>query len=94
MKRVAIYPKDIMIITGKSERYSRDLLKMLKEKLKKEKHQVVSLQEFCTYIGLTLADIEEKMQLYKRTVFRMIDHLKKDGVPIEYCKKEKIYKIF
>ena len=62
MKRVAIYPKDIMIITGKSERYSRDLLKQLKEKLKKEKHQVVSLQEFCTYIGLTLADIEERIK--------------------------------
>jgi predicted DNA-binding transcriptional regulator YafY len=42
----------------------------------------------------TPAIIAEKLQVSKRTVFRMIDHLKKDGVPIEYCKKEKIYKIF
>jgi hypothetical protein len=62
MKRVAIYPKDIMVITGKSERYSREILKQIKSKLNKEKHQVVSLQEFCSYIGLQLADIEDKIR--------------------------------
>ena len=41
----------------------------------------------------TPATIAEKLQISKRTVFRMIDHLKKTGKPIEYCKKEKIYKI-
>lgn len=61
MKRVAIYPKDIMVITGKSERYSRDILKQIKMKLNKEKHQVVSLQEFCTYIGLQLTDVIDKI---------------------------------
>jgi hypothetical protein len=62
MKRVAIYPKDIMVITGKSERYSREILKQIKSKLNKEKHQVVSLQEFCSYIGLQLGDIEDKIR--------------------------------
>ena len=52
MKRVVIYPKDIMIITGKSERYSRYLIQRIKKHLKKEDHQVVSVSEFCEYMGL------------------------------------------
>jgi hypothetical protein len=58
MKRVVIYPKDIMIITGKSERYSRYLIQRIKQHLKKEQHQVVSISEFCTYMGLNQEDIE------------------------------------
>ena len=52
MKRVVIYPKDIMIITGKSERYSRYLIQRIKKHLGKEDHQVVSIGEFCEYMGL------------------------------------------
>ncbi len=52
MKRVVIYPKDIMIITGKSERYSRYLIQRIKKHLGKEDHQVVSINEFCEYMGL------------------------------------------
>jgi len=58
MKRVVIYPKDIMIITGKSERYSRYLIQRIKNHLKKEDHQVVSVSEFCEYMGLCSDDIE------------------------------------
>ena len=58
MKRVVIYPKDIMIITGKSERYSRYLIQRIKKYFKKEDHQVVSISEFCTYMGLEINDVE------------------------------------
>ncbi len=58
MKRVVIYPKDIMIITGKSERYSRYLIQRIKKHLGKEEHQVISIQEFCEYMGLELTDID------------------------------------
>ena len=57
MKRVIIYPKDVMIITGKSESYSRDLLKKIKAHLNKEEHQYISVQEFCTYMGLKIEEI-------------------------------------
>ncbi len=60
MKRIAIYPKDIMIITGKSERYSRELLKNIKNQLNKEKHQIVSFDEFCTYMGLKNEELEKR----------------------------------
>lgn len=58
MKRIIIYPKDIMIITGKSERYSRYLIQRIKKHLGKEDHQVVSVSEFCDYMGLDLSEIE------------------------------------
>ncbi|MEO9531019.1 MAG: hypothetical protein ABJG68_05890 [Crocinitomicaceae bacterium] len=58
MKRVVIYPKDIMIITGKSERYSRYLIQRIKKHLNKEQHQVVSISEFCAYMGLDEKSIQ------------------------------------
>lgn len=58
MRRVVIYPKDIMIITGKSERYSRYLIQRIKKHFKKEDHQVVSISEFCNYMGLEISNVE------------------------------------
>ena len=52
MNRLCIYPKDIQIITGRSERYGRNLIRKIKDHFKKEQHQVVSIQEFCEYMGL------------------------------------------
>lgn len=52
LTRSCIYPKDIQRITGKSERYSRKLLKKLKVKLQKEEHQFVTIEEFAEYVGL------------------------------------------
>ncbi|WP_043024040.1 hypothetical protein [Fluviicola taffensis] len=56
-KRLVIYPKDIMLITGRSERYSRYLIQRIKKHLGKAEHQVVSISEFCTYMGLSLDEI-------------------------------------
>jgi len=38
--------------------------------------------------------LAEKLDISERTVLRMIDHLKKQGKEIVYCKKDKVYKIF
>ena len=57
MTRLCIYPKDIQRITGKSERYSRALLQKIKRSLNKSDHQLLSLEEFSTYIGLPLESI-------------------------------------
>lgn len=51
-KRICIYPKDIMRITGKSERYSRTLLSKIKSSLDKSNEQLISISEFCNYTGL------------------------------------------
>ena len=52
MNRLCIYPKDVMIITGRSDRYGRNLIKKIKDYFKKQPHQVVTIEEFCKYMGL------------------------------------------
>jgi len=58
MKRICIYPKDVQIVTGKSERYGRNIIKMIKESLSKEKHQLVTIDEFCVFMGLEVSKVE------------------------------------
>ena len=50
--RICIYPKDIMRITGRGERYCRNLLGLMKEEFLKEKHQFITIEEFCQFTGL------------------------------------------
>ena len=55
--RITIYPKDIQLITGKSERYGRDLLKKIRDHFKKEDHQLITVEEFCNYTGLKIEQV-------------------------------------
>ena len=57
--RSCIYPKDVQRITGKSERYSRKLLKKLKGELNKADHQFISIDEFAQFAGLS-SDLVKK----------------------------------
>jgi hypothetical protein len=59
MKRICIYPKDVQVITGKSERYGRDIIKKIKEDLNKQKHQLVTVDEFCEFMGIEIEKVEE-----------------------------------
>lgn len=59
MKRAVIYPKDVVLITGKSERYARYLITRIKKHFQKEDHQVVSITEFCAYMGLEISEVQE-----------------------------------
>jgi hypothetical protein len=52
LKRVIIYPKDIQRITGKSERYGRKLIRDIKSHLKKDDHQLITIEEFSTFTGI------------------------------------------
>ena len=55
--RVVIYPKDVAAITGKNYRSSWILLSRIKSHLQKESHQVVTVQEFCEYMGLKVDEV-------------------------------------
>jgi ribosomal silencing factor RsfS len=57
-KRIVIYPKDIMLVTGKSDRHSRYLHKRIRQQLKKEEHQSLTVREFCNYMGIALDDVQ------------------------------------
>jgi len=50
--RIVIYAKDIEIITGRSPRYARKVMSNVRKGLGKQRHQLVSVTEFCAYIGL------------------------------------------
>lgn len=58
IKRVCIYPKDVMQITGKSERAARKLLNQIKKHLQKETYQFVTVLEFSVYSGIDKTTIE------------------------------------
>lgn len=60
-KRCVIYPKDVQIITGRSERYGQALLNKIRVYFKKEPHQLVTINEFSSFSGIPRKDIEGYM---------------------------------
>ncbi len=62
MQRICIYTKDVQIITGKSDKYCRTIMKNIRKITKKEKHQQISVFELSNYLGL---NVEEVMKLIK-----------------------------
>ena len=59
LTRICIYPKDVQLITGRSERSSRELILKIKKTKKKEHHQPLTVHEFCTYMGIPYESIRE-----------------------------------
>jgi hypothetical protein len=62
MQRVVMYCKDVMTVTGLCEKSSRKLLRQLKEKFSKEKHQFVSVAEFSRFTGIPVAEVERSLK--------------------------------
>ncbi len=58
MSRICIYPKDVQVVTGKSERYGRTIIKAIKERLNKEAHQLVTIDEFCDFMGFETSKVQ------------------------------------
>jgi hypothetical protein len=57
MDRIVMYPSDVMMLTDKSESYARKEIQKLKKALNKEKHQKVTIKEYCHYYGLILEEV-------------------------------------
>ena len=58
INRIVIFPQDIALITGKSDRYGRMIIKRIKMALEKEDHHLVTIQEFSAYMGIDITLIE------------------------------------
>ncbi len=58
-KRICIYPKDIQLITGRTERYGRKLLQKIRVYLKKDEHCLITINEFCSFTGLPFTEVEK-----------------------------------
>jgi hypothetical protein len=57
MDRIVMYPSDVIILTDKSESYARKEIQKLKKALNKEKHQKVTIKEYCQYYGFNLEEV-------------------------------------
>jgi hypothetical protein len=55
--RIALYPKDIMLFTGRSERYARKLVAKIKLQNNKSKDKFITISEFCKYMGVTVEEV-------------------------------------
>jgi len=59
LRRIFITTKDIMIITGKSDKYSRNLYRQARQYFSKKDHQDVTFREFCQYAGIPYKELED-----------------------------------
>lgn len=55
--RACLYISDIQRITGKSYRTARKLNATIKKQLNKERHQFISVEDFCAYTGLSQQEV-------------------------------------
>jgi hypothetical protein len=51
--RMVIYAADVMCLLGKSERSARRILAQIRAAHHKQKHQPVTIEEFCAYMALS-----------------------------------------
>jgi DNA-directed RNA polymerase specialized sigma subunit len=64
-KRICIYPKDIQLLTGKSLRYSQKLISQARKHFSKEKNQLLTIREFCDYMGLEEEEVRNSILFEK-----------------------------
>jgi hypothetical protein len=60
--RIVLNTKDIMLITGKSERTSRRLLKEIRRSAPNTRVSFVSLEQFCAFTGMTREEVIPYLQ--------------------------------
>jgi hypothetical protein len=59
LKRCVVYPKDVMAMTGRSERYCQILLSKARKFFKKKPKQFVSIEEFSRFSGIPVREVEK-----------------------------------
>ena len=57
MRQITIYPKEVAGILGKSLTTAQTLVRTIKDAYAKEKHQALTIREFCEYKGLPYTDV-------------------------------------
>lgn len=59
IKRCVIYAKDIQRITGRSVRYSHEVIRKIRQITDKEKGQYVTVAEFSAFSGIPESDVSD-----------------------------------
>ncbi|WP_084421214.1 hypothetical protein [Algoriphagus vanfongensis] len=58
-KRCVIYAKDIQRITGRSVRYSHEVIRKIRQLTDKSKGQYVTVAEFSAFSGIPESDVSD-----------------------------------
>ena len=66
MLRLIITPKDVEVILGVSSSYARRVVRIIKRKNNKEKHQKITVKEFCRYMGLEVIEVVLELKEFYR----------------------------
>ena len=61
MKKVIITTGDIQNVIGIGERQARNIISKMRDYYSKEKHQLITVKEFCDYYGVSYDDICSKL---------------------------------
>lgn len=61
LERRIIYAKDIMVLTGRSRSYAYKSLNKVKKRLGKEKHQLVTFEEYAEFHGIAVSDVHSSV---------------------------------
>jgi hypothetical protein len=51
-QRIVIYAKDIVVITGKSDSYAKQLMSKIRKDLGKKRGDLIDVEEFARAVGL------------------------------------------
>lgn len=62
MSRLFMYPKDIMVLTGKSERQARRIHKQVREVYGKGPHTQLTFEEFCAHYEISVDSVMEQLK--------------------------------
>ncbi len=65
LKRITIYTKDIEVLTGRTDRYARKVMRAVRLRYNKQKHQLVSLGELCAYLSIPEEEAIEQLDWAK-----------------------------
>lgn len=57
-KRCVVYPKDVQLITGRSESYGVKLLNKIRHFFGKKPYQFITVSEFSEFSGIPVSQVE------------------------------------
>ncbi|AWI25802.1 hypothetical protein [Flavobacterium pallidum] len=59
--RLCIHTKDMVLLTGYSEGYCRRVIREIRTRNNKKRHQPVTISEFCSYLGFEEEAVRKRL---------------------------------
>lgn len=62
IQRIVIYPKDVALITGRTERTAQRILTLVRKAYGKKRGDFVTVSEFCLFAGFEEVEVLEVLR--------------------------------